>query len=116
MQFGHLELFVSDVSIATHFYQKVLGFEITTIQSENLVWLQCSSLEILLRQGQPPQSSQKYEQAPQGIVLYTKNLAETKALLESRQLEFKGTVDSEKCLTFTDPDGNWFQLVNPHDH
>ena len=25
-------------------------------------------------------------------------------------------VDTEKCLTFTDPDGNWFQLVNPVDH
>ena len=116
MQFGHLELFVSNMSKSKHFYQEVLGFEVTVSQSEKLVWLQSGPLEILLRQGQPSQSSQKYEQAPQGIVLYTKNLAETKALLESRQLEFRGTVDSEKCLTFTDPDGNWFQLVNPHDH
>lgn len=116
MQFGHLELFVSNMSISKHFYQEVLGFEVTDSQSENLVWLQSGPIEILLRQGQPAQSSQKYEQAPQGIVLYTKNLTETKALLESQQLEFKGTVDSDKCLTFTDPDGNWFQLVNPHDH
>lgn len=116
MQFGHLELFVSNVAKSKQFYQEVLGFEITAAQSENLVWLQNGSIEILLRQGQPAQLSQKYEHAPSGIVLYTTNLAETKALLESRQLEFKGTVDSEKCLTFTDPDGNWFQLVNPHDH
>ena len=31
--------------------------------------------------------------------------------LRERGLEFRGTDGSESCLTFMDPDGNWFQLA-----
>jgi hypothetical protein len=48
--------------------------------------------------------------------MYTNDLEETVDAFKKKGLEFKGTDGSEKCLTFTDPDGHWFQLVNPEDH
>ena len=36
--------------------------------------------------------------------------------LEEKGLRFRGNDGSHKCPTFTDPDGNWFQLVDPSDH
>ena len=73
-------------------------------------------MEILIRPGQPPTPVESYEDAAKGIVFYTDNLAATTIELEGRGLRFKGTVDTEKCLSFTDLDGNWVQLVNPNDH
>jgi hypothetical protein len=51
-----------------------------------------------------------------GIVLYTSNVEKVLKELVDKVLQVKGTVDSSKCYTFTDPDGNWFQLVDPDDH
>lgn len=117
MKFGHIEIFVSDpLQTAKQFYQDILEFEITSAREDQLVWLKKGDLEILLRQGQPPRAADRYEKASLGLVLYTNDLNQSIETLEGRGLEFKGTVDSEKCYTFTDPDGNWFQLVNPHDH
>ena len=116
MKFGHIEIFVSDPLQAKNFYQNVLGFEVSTVQENELVWLKNGSLEILLRPGKTPQPTERYEDGPLGLVIYTDDLRRSIETLEHRGLVFKGTVDSEKCYTFTDPDGNWFQLVNPHDH
>ena len=49
------------------------------------------------------------------ITLYAEDLPATKNELEIKGLVFKGFDGSENCLTFTDPDGNWFQLVNPNE-
>jgi catechol 2,3-dioxygenase-like lactoylglutathione lyase family enzyme len=114
MQFGHIELFASDTQRSRHFYENVLDFEVTAVQGQN-VWLQKDNIEILLRPGQPPPPAARYQDAPSGLVLYTDDLPGTMAELRGRGLEFKGTVDSDKCHTFTDPDGNWFQLVDPGD-
>jgi catechol 2,3-dioxygenase-like lactoylglutathione lyase family enzyme len=115
MQFGHIEIFVSDIQRSLHFYENVLGFALTAIQGQH-IWLQLGEVEILLRPGQPPPPAARYEDAPHGLVLYTDDLPSTMAELRGRGLEFKGTIDSDKCHTFTDPDGNWFQLVDPGDH
>ena len=115
-QFGHLEILCHDVQRARRFYKDILGFAVTVEQEENLVWLQLGDLEILLRKGLPPEPAGRYEDAPTGFVLYTDNLEKSREQLAQRGLVFKGTVDSPKCLTFTDSEGNWFQLVNPHDH
>jgi hypothetical protein len=48
-----------------------------------------------------------------GIVLYCDDLDAKLAELKSRGLEIRGTDGSPRCPTFTDPDGHWFQLVNP---
>lgn len=115
MQFGHIEIFASDTQRSRHFYENVLGFEVTVTKGQ-LVWLQKGEVEILLRPGQPPPPAARYQDAPLGLVLYTDDLQSTLLELSGRGLEFKGTVDSDKCYTFTDPDGNWFQLVDPGDH
>lgn len=113
---GHLEFYVRNPQRSKVFYRDVLGFEITVEIDPGLVWLEKDGLEILLRRGAGPAAVPRYEDAPAGTVLYTGNLERARAELEARGLEFKGTVDSEKCLTFTDPDGHWFQLVDPGDH
>jgi catechol 2,3-dioxygenase-like lactoylglutathione lyase family enzyme len=116
MKFGHLEIFVSDPQASKHFYQDVLGFELTVDQGGGLYWLQKGAVEILLRPGKPTRTPARYEDAPSSFVFYTDDLQATMQELQQRGLVFRGTVDSEKCFTFTDPDGNWFQLVNPNDH
>ncbi len=113
MRFGHIEVFVTDPLKAKEFYEHVLGFEITEIQNEKYVWLKFGNNEFLLRPGKNLLQTDQYKDSNTGFVLYTDNLEETKMELLSRRLVFKGTDGSETCLTFTDPDGNWFQLVNP---
>ena len=97
------------------FYRDVLSFAVT-VEQGGLVWLEKDGLEILLRPGSPGEDPARYEAARSGLVFYTTDLEGTAAELQARGLVFRGTVDSEKCLTFSDPDGNWFQLVNPEDH
>ena len=111
---GHIEMFVNNVDKATRFYIEILDFELETDQG-NVKWIKKDHLEILLRPGKPKINS-RYEDSNIGFVLYTEDLNETRQNLLAKGLEFKGTVDSEKCLTFTDLDGHWWQLVDPHDH
>lgn len=114
MKIGHIELFVKDALASRDFYESVLGFEVGAVQSPGQVWVRSGEMEILLRRGNPANSS-TYETSNSGIVLYTDDLDSTARDLSQRGLEFRGTVDTDKCLTFTDPDGQWFQLVNPND-
>lgn len=114
MKIGHFELFVKDASASKEFYESVLGFEVVAVQSPDQIWVRCGEMEILLRKGMPANSS-KYETTNNGIVLYTDDLKSASTSLAERGLKFKEVVDTEKCLTFTDPDGHWFQLVNPND-
>jgi catechol 2,3-dioxygenase-like lactoylglutathione lyase family enzyme len=116
MKFGHIELLVRDPHASTQFYCEVLGFEVEAVQGESFIWLKKGAVEVLLRPGKNHPLAARYEDAPVGFVLYTPNLAESLAHLEAAGVVIKGTVDSENCFTFTDPDGNWFQLVNPNDH
>ncbi|MHA2368919.1 MAG: VOC family protein [Candidatus Hodarchaeales archaeon] len=115
MKFGHLELFVDDPLRSQEFYCRMLGFEVIANQKNEFIWIKQGDIEILLKQGSPKQSP-SYQDANHGIVMYTNDLEETADALKMKGLEFKGTDGSEKCLTFTDPDGHWFQLVNPEDH
>ncbi len=116
IHFGHIELFVQNPLKSMEFYRDVLGFEVIAIQHEQLVWMQSGTMAMLLRPGENSTKISTYQQAAAGLVLYTDNLSETVRELEARGLVFKGTDGSSLCLTFTDPDGNWFQLVNPHEH
>ncbi len=114
--FRHIEIFVKDPQSSMKFYTDVLGFELETVQHEKFVWLKSGSYVILLRPGKNSEQAENYQSAKTGFVLYTEDLEKTKALLTGRGLEFRGTDGSDNCLTFTDPDGNWFQLVNPDEH
>lgn len=112
---GHFELFVRDPAVARNFYERVLGFTLTAVQGDNdeFIWLELGGRELLLRPGNPPAGGSSYHAAGVAIVLYTDSLAATAALWRERGLEFHGFDGSLDCLTFTDPDGHWFQLVDP---
>ena len=116
VRFGHIEIFVSDISKAKEFYEKILGCELIEIQNEKFVWLKKGESLFLLRPGKNDLNVNEYRNSNTGFVLYTDDLEKTKSELISRGLKFKGTDGSEHCLTFTDPDGNWFQLVDPEHH
>ena len=114
MHLGHIELFVADPLASREFYEKVLGFEVVAVQGRH-IWLKLGTVEVLMRTGAGT-TARDYGSAGTGLVLYTDDLAATGARLKERGLTFSGTDGSEKCLTFCDPDGHWFQLVNPNDH
>lgn len=116
MRFGHFEIFTQDPLKAKEFYENILGFSVTQIQNDEFIWLEFGVLEILLRPNRKAARPETYQDAASAIVLYTDDLARKKRELQERGLEFKGTDGSPSCLTFTDPDGNWFQLVNPNEH
>ncbi len=116
LKIGHIEIFIKDPNVSKSFYKDILGFEQIEIQSDVYIWLRSQDVTILLRPGNPTGMAVNYQSSEKGIVLYTNDLNKTSEELKSRGLEFKGTDGSDKCLTFTDPDGNWFQLVNPSDH
>ena len=113
---GHIELFVRNPMDAKDFYSQGLGFQIEEIQQESFVWMNLDKLTVLLRPGRSADTPATYQQAPNGIVLYTDDLPAARQKLEENGVEFKGTDGSDQCLTFSDPDGNWFQLVNPNQH
>ncbi|MBK8549676.1 MAG: VOC family protein [Ignavibacteria bacterium] len=115
MKFGHIEIFVKDPLRAKEFYENILGFELVEVQNEKFVWLKLGENLFLLRPGKNDLSANEYRNSNTGFVLYTDDLKKTRNELIERGLEFKGTDGSDECLTFSDPDGNWFQLVNP-DH
>lgn len=116
MRLGHIELFVTDLDRARRFYVDVLGFELQETPPGSGTWLRCGNTELLLRQGRRCAPAPTYQAASSAIVLYTKDLRNATRTLNARGLRFSGTDGSENCLTFADPDGNWFQLVDPNDH
>ncbi|MBS1517150.1 MAG: VOC family protein [Bacteroidetes bacterium] len=115
MKIGHLEIFVKDPIASKDFYEKILGFTVTEIQHDKFVWMNLDDTQILLRPGKNDLRTDEYNNSNIGIVLYTDDVDRKKSELENRGLVFSGFDGSESCLTFKDPDGNWFQLVDP-DH
>ena len=113
MRFGHVEIFVRDPLRARAFYEQVLGFQVVDVQAGKFVWMRLGQSEILLRPGTGTVRPDTYQTSPQAIVLYADDLPAMMAELEERGLVFAGNDGSERCPTFTDPDGNWFQLVDP---
>lgn len=113
LRFGHTEIFVNDSLISKEFYENILGFELVEVQYEKFVWLKLGENLFLLRPGKNELNANEYKNSNSGFVLYTDDIEKTRNEFISRGLEFKGTDGSDLCLTFTDPDGNWFQLVNP---
>ena len=114
MKIGHIELFVKDPLASKEFYETVLEFEVVSAQGSDFVWVRSGEMEILLRKGKPSTSS-AYESSNHAIVLYTDDLKATEQLLSGHGLQCQAMTDSDKCLTFTDPDGHWYQIVNPND-
>ena len=116
MRLGHIEVFVTDPMRSKDFYESVLGFTVDTVQGGKFVWLTMGKSTVLLRPARRRQAADSYQEAGSAMVLYCDDLSAMRARLEEAGLEFRGTDGSPDCLTFTDPDGNWFQLVNPAGH
>jgi catechol 2,3-dioxygenase-like lactoylglutathione lyase family enzyme len=116
LNFGHIEIFSKEPLVSKDFYINILGYELETIQHDKYVWLKKDNSVILIRPGKSVHNSDNYSNSKTGFVLYTDNLDEAADTFKKRGLVFKGTDGSDKCLTFTDYDGNWFQLVNPNEH
>ena len=116
MRIGHMEIFVRDLPRARAFYVDVLGCRDMFPDNDQVVWLELDGRELLLRPGEPPPAAARYERSASAQVFYVDGLEEARAALEARGLEFQGTDGSDRCLTFMDPDGNWFQLVDPAEH
>jgi hypothetical protein len=55
-----------------------------------------------------------YQNANSAIVIYTDDADAAFEMYKERGLKIAG--HDTGCPVFTDLDGNWFQLVNPHDH
>ena len=111
---GHLEFFCRDTEASRRFYEEVLGFTVVEIQAL-CVWLRCGSIEILLRPGEP-QRARSYQQGTTCIVLYCEDLSTTLEQVVGLGLQVAGTDGAPNCPTFQDPDGRWFQLVDPRNH
>jgi catechol 2,3-dioxygenase-like lactoylglutathione lyase family enzyme len=116
MRFGHIELFCADVSRARDFYIGVLGFELEVEQGPagqppQFIWLKLGEASLLLRPG-TPREADTFHAATANYVIYTDDLEGQAEQWRARGLHFRGE-DGPGCLTFTDPDGHWFQLVNP---
>src|SRR4030095_1436802 len=114
---GHIEIFVNDAQKAKEFYVDKLGCEVVLEQSDGkIVWVKSGDMVILLRPGNNKNSVEKYGKASMAMVLYTDMLDKAIEHLKKKGITFNGNDGSEKCPTFTDPFGNWIQLVNPNDH
>ncbi len=116
MRLGHIELFVSDPMASLRFYERVLGCEVIEIQGDGVcAWIKIGEIQILLRRGKPQVIAKEYRSAQSAIVLYTDNLEEDISTFVARGLKLAGTDGSDREPTFTDPDGHWFQIVDPRD-
>lgn len=117
MRFGHIEIFVKDPMVAKDFYVDVLGFKLAVVQEGGkFVWLSMGQKSLLLRPGKNHHQVEVYDKSKCGLVFYTNNLESKRKELEKKGVQFGDFDLFEGCLTFTDPDGNWFQLVDPENH
>src|SRR5262245_51184505 len=117
IKLGHIELFVQDPARSREFYLDMLEFEVIAEQGGgSFIWLKSGDREILLRRATSPPKPESYQQSGIAFVMYTDDLAATLSKLKSRGLVPRGEDGGAKCPTFVDPDGHWFQVVNPEDH
>lgn len=118
LRIGHLELFVADPMASLAFYRDILGFDVVDVQSDTFVWLSAGDLAILLRPA-PSEGlvrAPDYERSGLAFVCYTDDLDGALARLAEAGLRPHGTDGSPRCPTFADPDGHWFQIVEPGAH
>lgn len=116
MRFGHIEIFVENPLGSLSFYRDILGMRMVETQGNgSAVWVQLRNTQILLRRGKRRTAANIYRDAQFGIVLYSSSLDRDIEDLLKRGLRFSGDDGSSRERTFVDPDGNWFQIVDPRD-
>lgn len=112
MFIGHVELPVKDPLVSLAYYVMTLEFELTANQADTFVWIKKGSIELLLRPGVPHPGPSAHDGV--NLVLYSDDLRADVARLEARGVTFEL---ADNCYQFRDPDGYWWQLVDPQaDH
>ena len=91
-------------------YVDVLGFELVANQGDRFIWVKCGGVEVLLKPG-AGHEPRAFDDAP-CIVLYTEELEARHAAFVSRGVTMR---TEGNCHHFQDPDGHWYQLVDPTD-
>ena len=107
-RFGHAEIPVSDPLRAREFYVGVLGFRHGQTQGDRYVWLSLEGASLLLNPDHAP-AGRPFREAP-NLVLYAADLPAAVEELRGRGLVLEG---GPPCWRFRDPDGNWWQIVDP---
>lgn len=107
---------VSDIKQAEHFYTTVLGLTVSS-RSDEHGWLEFKAQNGEFILGVCQFSQEHAEKAGQNAVLTmtVENIVKAKTELETQQVQFHGEIievpGHVKMATFTDKDGNKFQLV-----
>ncbi|MCC6573038.1 MAG: VOC family protein [Planctomycetes bacterium] len=111
MRINHIELPVSDSQASKRFYIEKLGFKLEGDNDGKYIWLSLGDVTVLLRPGKPQRLP--FEQT-HNIVLCTDDLGGTHKKLAARGVAMK---KGGNVYYIQDPDGHWFQLVDPkQDH
>ena len=87
-----------------------------TLQDGGFTWLAFGGVTLLLRPGRTAEKAQSYGASSFAPVLYTNDLEGTAKLLTEQGVLFGEPDGTDRCMTFRDPDGNWFKLVDPANH
>jgi catechol 2,3-dioxygenase-like lactoylglutathione lyase family enzyme len=116
LKLGHIELFVSDPGEARDFYRNVLGCQVLDAQSDRFVWLRLGEQDLLLRPDRRSDGGAGKKAPGLALVLYTDDLERAAEALRRHGVVVKPVEGEARCLSFSDPDGHWFQLVDPGDH
>ena len=105
---GHIELPVRDPLASLAYYVDTWGFELVANQGDRFIWVKKGSIELLLRPGSPfPGPSHKDSI---NFVLYSDDVVRDVAAATARGVSFTKRAN---CHHFRDPDGYWWQLVDP---
>jgi catechol 2,3-dioxygenase-like lactoylglutathione lyase family enzyme len=114
MELGHIELFVRDPDAARRFYVALLGGVVVAEQGDGrFLWVRIGERELLLREGNPGPATSSYDDAGVGLVLYSPVVDEDVARLTEAGVRCLPIDGEPGCFTLRDPDGHWWQIVDP---
>ena len=114
MELGHVELFVRDMTAARRFYLDLLGGTVVTEQGDGrFLWVRLGERELLLRIGETATPADAYDTAGVGLVLYSDSLDADVQRLSEAGVTCAPMPNEPGCFTLQDPDGHWWQLVDP---
>lgn len=117
---GHLEVLAADLAAAERFYVEGLGFAVTDRQGPpggppSALWLAAGPLAVLLRRGRPGPRATSHAEAGLAPVIYTDDVPALLARLSRLGVAPVGD-DGPGCPLVRDPDGTWWQVVDPRAH
>src|SRR5260370_17801907 len=112
----YMFVYVSDLAVSRYFYKDRLGLRIIE-EDAGCVKFDCGHVILALNRAADfniPLPNTKDRSTE--IVFLVDSVAETRAALESRGVQFLPTSSEEpgEIANFYDPDGHWFQLYEPN--